>query len=270
MGRLNAEPVVVAGVDFSRAARLTGYWRVQGARQAGAAECLAGTAAAAHFRLSLGSRAALEGAPCVVRGIVETGGAEDAQLLLPFAAAASLGGFQERASLIQVRADGRRLDQVREALARALPGADVRELHAVAETEASVVLQVRGVLFWLTALVLAVTTLCVTSNFGALVLERSREIGILKAIGAGERQIGALFLCESLLLACGSAIAGYAAGLLVAWWIGREIFSGAAVGVNFAVFLPVLAVTLAVAAAATLLAASRIWRIRPAIILRGE
>ena len=38
------EPVVVAGVDFRRAAPLTAYWRVEGARAAAAGECLAGRA----------------------------------------------------------------------------------------------------------------------------------------------------------------------------------------------------------------------------------
>jgi hypothetical protein len=67
-------------------------------------------------------------------------------------------------------------------------------------------------------------------------------------------------------------VTGYLAGLGVAWWIGRRIFpdSTAAVGLNFGVFLPVAGVTLAVAAFATMAAASRIWRIRPAVILRGE
>ena len=42
------------------------------------------------------------------------------------------------------------------------------------------------------------------------------------------------------------------------------------VGVNYGVFLPVAGVTLAVAAGATLAAAARIWRIKTAVILRGE
>jgi ABC-type lipoprotein release transport system permease subunit len=60
----------------------------------------------------------------------------------------------------------------------------------------------------------------------------------------------------------------------VAYAIGRSVFTAAAhaspAGVNFAVFLPVALVTLLVAAVATLIAASRIWRIEPAVILRGE
>ncbi len=273
VGRVAGEPVVVAGVDFGRAAALTNYWRVDGARSAGAGECLVGASVASHFRVKVGGRLDLESASCTVRGIVSSGGAEDAQAIVPFETAARLAGIADAASLVQVRADGERLAAVQAALAGELPGTDVRLIHAVAETEANVVLKIRSTLFLLTALILAITTLCVSSNFSALVLERSKEIGILKAIGAAERKIAALFLSESLILGIGSSIAGYAVGLGVAWWIGRQIFpdsAAAGVGVNYGVFLPVACVTLAMATLATLAAASRIWRIRPAVILRGE
>ena len=273
LGHFGGEPVVVAGTDFRRAGPLTDYWRVDGARAAAPGECLVGSNVAAHFRLKLGQKLELEGAPCTIRGIVSSGGAEDAQVILPFDTAAQLAGLHDAASLVQVRADGERLASVQAALAKQLPDADVRVLHAVAETEANVVLKIRSTLFLLTALILTITTLCVSTNFSALVLERSKEIGILKAIGAGEKKIAALFLSESLILGLASAAAGYGVGLLVAWWIGRQIFpesAAAGVGVNYGVFLPVTGVTLAMATAATLAAAARIWRIRPAVILRGE
>ncbi len=273
VGRVEGQPVVVAGTDFRRAGPLTNYWRVDGARAAGPGECLVGANVAAHFRLKLGQKLELESAPCTICGIVSSGGAEDAQAIVPIETAARLAGLQDVASLVQVRADGERLASVQAALARQLPGTDVRLLHAVAETEANVVLKIRSTLFMLTALILAITTLCVSTNFSALVLERSKEIGILKAIGAAERKIAALFLSESLILGVASALAGYAVGLVVAWWIGRQIFpesAAAGVGVNYGVFLPVAGVTLAMATAATLAAAARIWRIRPAVILRGE
>ncbi|MGD0363573.1 MAG: FtsX-like permease family protein [Bryobacteraceae bacterium] len=273
VGRVDGEPIVVAGTDFHRAGPLTNYWRVEGARAAGPGECLAGSNVAAHFRLKLGGKFDLEGAPCIVRGIVSSGGAEDAQAIVPFDVAARLAGLHDAASVVQVRADGERLAAIQATLARQLPGTDVRTLHAVAETEANVVLKIRSTLFMLTVLILGITTLCVSSNFSALVLERSKEIGILKAIGAAERKIAALFLSESLILGVASAAVGYGVGLLVAWWIGRQIFpesAAAGVGVNYGVFLPVTGVTLVMATAATLAAAARIWRIRPAVILRGE
>lgn len=273
VGRLNGEPVVLAGVDFGRAGPLTEYWRVNGARRAAAGECLIGSTAASHFHLKPGEKARVDGAACGVRGIVATGGAEDAQVILPFGVATGIAGLHDAASIVQVRADGERVAAVQASLAKALPESDVRVLHAVAETEANVALKIRSTLFLLTLLILGITTLCVSSNFSALVLERGQEIGILKAIGAREKNIAALFLSESLVLGLVSAVAGYGLGLAVAWWIGRQIFPEAAaggVGVDYRVIGPVIGVTLTVAAAATLAAASRIWRIKPAVILRGE
>ncbi len=272
--RVGEERVVVAGIDFQRAGPLTSYWLVTGAREAGRGECLAGTTLAAHFRVGIGQTLRLASGPCTVRGIVNTGGDEDNRAMVLFARAQAQAGFQDSASMVEVRADSRRVDEIRAALARALPETDVRVLHAVAETEARVVLKVKNAVFSLAIVIFAITTLCVTGNFSALVIERSKEIGVLKAIGAGEGKIAALFLSESLVLALGSTIAGYLAGLAVAYGIGRKIFSDsssvAAIGVDFAVFAPVMAVTLLVAVLATLMAASRILRIEPAVILRGD
>jgi putative ABC transport system permease protein len=274
VGRMGDERVVLAGIDFKRAAPLTSYWQVTGLRIAGSGECLAGGTLAAHFHTGLEQSLPLASGSCTVRGIVSSGGDEDNRVMVPFERAAADAGFRDAASVVEVRADGARVDEIRSALARALPEADVRVLHAIAETEANVVLKVKAAVFSLAVVIFAITTLCVTGNFSALVIERSKEIGVLKAIGAAETKIAALFLSESLVLALTSTIAGYAAGLAVAYWIGRRIFADsgpiAAIGVDFAVFGPVMAVTLLVAIIATLFAASRIWRIEPAAILRGE
>lgn len=272
VGRIGNERVVVAGIDFERARPLTSYWQVTGARAAAQGECLAGSTLAAHFRFSVGQSAGLGSGRCLVRGIVTTGSTEDNQLMVRFERAARDAGFESTASVVEVRADGQQLASVRAALARALPECDVRVVHAIAETEAGVVLRVKATVFLLALVILAIATLSVTGNFSALVIERSKEIGVLKAIGAAETRIATLLVSESLALALVSTVAGYGAGLAVAYGIGKKVFPASAetVGVNFAVFLPVAAVTLVVATLATIVPASRIWRIEPAVILRGE
>ena len=278
-GRVNGQGVVVSGVDFKRVGPFVEYWRYENAgksanaagRSAPATLCLAGTAAAARFHLRVGDQVKLDGGACVLSGIIGTGGPEDNQLLLPLDVVEDLAGVHGRASIVQVRADGGRLDAIRGALAKALPDADIRLVRAVADTESNVVLKVRNSVFLLSFLILAITTLCVTSNFSELVIERSKEIGVLKAIGAAEGKIAALLVPESVMLAAVSTAVGYVAGLLLAGWIGRGIFAVPfAIRLDFSVLLYVGIVILTVAVSATLWAARRIWRIDPAIILRGE
>jgi putative ABC transport system permease protein len=270
-GRIGEETVAVAGFDVSKSVSLTSFWHMQGSRDIAAGECIAGEFLAARLQWKVGSAAGLQGAPCTVKGIVSTGGAEDGELLLPFDAAASLAGLNGDASLIEIRAPGERVEAVRIELAKEFPAVDMRTIVAVASTESNVVLKIRASLLLLTLLILAITTLCVSSNFSEMVIERSKEIGILKALGAAERRIAAFFVSEAAALAMMAALAGYTVGVFAAAGIGQQVFGGTfRPEVSGLVFGGVLAVMLAVAAIATGVAASRIWGIQPAIILRGE
>jgi putative ABC transport system permease protein len=269
--RSGSTTVVAAGFIPSKTEGLTPYWHMQGSREIGPGECIAGETLAARLHAAIGSPLPVADAQCTVKGIVSTGGAEDQELFVPFETAAKLAGIHDAASLVQIRAPGESVETVRAALARQFPAADVRTDLALAQTESSVVFKIRASLFLLTLIVLAITTLCVTGNFSEMVIERSKEIGILKAIGAVERRIAALFISETAALALAATLAGYAAGLFAAAGIGREVFGGAfRLQADWLVFGGVAGVMLAVAAIATGIAASRIWAIQPAIILRGE
>jgi putative ABC transport system permease protein len=270
--RVDAGAVPVAGFVSSKSAAMTSFWRMQGSRDIGPGECIAGEQLAASMGLRVGSPVPIQGAAgCALKGIVSTGGAEDRELLVPFETAAALAGIQNAASLIEIRAPGDRVEAVRAALSAQFPAADVRTVLAVAATESNVVLKLRGSLFLLTLLILGITTLCVSGNFTEMVIERSREIGILKAIGGAERRIAAFFVSESAALGLAATIVGYVAGIFAAAAIGREIFGGVfRVQLDWLVFAGVAGVMLAVAAVATIVAASRIWSIQPAVVLRGE
>jgi putative ABC transport system permease protein len=246
------------------ATRMTSYWHVTGSRDIKAGECLAGELIAGRLGLQIGQTVSWAQPPCTLKGIIATGGAEDQELLVP-------GDFTDQASFLQLRVPGDRIAPISAALAQKFPGTDFRTVRSIADTESSVVLKVRAALLLLTLVILVITTLCVSSNFSEMVIERSKEIGIMKALGAAERKIAAFFVSESAVLALASTVTGYAAGVLAAAAIGRQIFGGAfRLQPDFLVFLSVAAVMLTVAALATAIATSRIRSIQPAIILRGE
>lgn len=253
---VEGEPVVVAAVDFARLAPLTGYWEARGRREAGAGECLVGERVAERFRVDAGSE--LGGRRVV--GVVSTGGSEDAQVIVPLEASAV-------ASLIAVRVEGPRVEEARRALS--LPGIEVRVLRAVVESEAAVVLKIRGTLFLLTALVLGITVLSVMNNFGAVVYQRRKEIGVLKAIGGADAKVASLFAAEAVALGVLGSVAGFGMGAGVARWMGWQIFRQPA-SPPWETLPVVMGITLAVALVATIVPLGRIRRIEPAVILRGD
>jgi putative ABC transport system permease protein len=257
--KLRGNNVLVAGVDLPQAQSLIQYWHVQGAK----GDCMAGESLGFHP----GQTIELDGFSCQLTGTVSTGGPEDSQIILPFATVARLSSLDDVASLIQIRMPPEKLPL----LQQAVPGSDVRLVRAVAATEANVVLKVRLALFLLVAVILGIVTISVSSNFGELVMERAKEIGILKAIGAGDAKIAGFFLAESLILAVLSTLTGYILGLFVAGWIDSSVFNAAfGIHLNAGVLALASLVTIGIAIAATAFSAGRIWRIEAAGILRGE
>ena len=70
---------------------------------------------------------------------------------------------------------------------------------------------------------LAVACLGITNTMVMAVLERTREIGVMKAVGAEDQDIRFLFLAESAVIGA----AGGVIGLIFAWLLGRAINAGA-------------------------------------------
>jgi putative ABC transport system permease protein len=256
-GRVNGRIVAVAGVD--------------NAKPIAKGRCLAGETVAAQLNIRAGASIPLENNPCTLAGIISTGGPEDNELMVDFDSAARLAGTHDEASMIEIQAPGDRIENVRAGLAKEFPMADVRTVQAVADTESNVVLKMRAALLLLTLLILAITTLCVSSNFTEIVIDRAKEIGIMKALGGAERRIAAFFISESATLAVVATIVGYLGGVFAVAGIGREIFGGVfRLHFDWLVLAGVGVVMLIVATVATTIATARIWNIQPAVILRGE
>jgi ABC-type lipoprotein release transport system permease subunit len=73
-------------------------------------------------------------------------------------------------------------------------------------------------------IILAITATVIVNTLIMAVFERTREIGILSAIGMKGRRILAMFLAETTLLAVGGIIIGLALGWLVVAYLSRYGF----------------------------------------------
>ncbi len=276
VGQLNGEPAVLAGTRFERLGAFARAWHWQGRKPRAEGECAAGGRLAAHFRVAPGSRlkAAYRGdaIELQVTAVVTTGASEDHQLLLPLESLQRLAGLPGRISLLQVIAPGTgaEAEAARARLAAIYRGgAEVRLLRPVAESSARVLLKVKGMLFAVTGLVLGIIGLCVMTTLSAIVLERRKDIAVMKALGGNQRRITALFLSEAAALGLLAGAAGYAAGLLLARWLGQAIFR-APVALRPVVLPEVVLVTLLVALLATLFPLRIVRAVEPAAILKGE
>lgn len=152
----------------------------------------------------------------IVRGIFTTGVStyDKGMVLLPLAKAQAFSGTQNRASFIFVLLKDREQADV---VAAALQGSKYQVKTWRELNEILVLMEdfSNAYLFILNLIVMGVTATVIINTLVMAVFERTREIGVLSAIGMKGRQIVALFLAEASLLALG----GLAFGVLLGWGI---------------------------------------------------
>ena len=72
----------------------------------------------------------------------------------------------------------------------------------------------KNVMFYILFFIMIVAALCILSALITFVVQKTREIGMLKAIGATSWQISGIFLAQSAMVGTMGVIAGYGLGML--------------------------------------------------------
>jgi putative ABC transport system permease protein len=236
--------------------------------------CLVGIKAAQQLHLQSGDRLTLRNdkreETCRSEIADARGDAQDSQIVVNLDAAQRLTSMLGKVSLIQLSVAGtpREIRDYIATLARNIPDADVHGLRQFTDAEAKIYTRVSGLLTATTALVLALTGLCVMAAMTNVAMERKNDVGLMKAIGGATRRVLRLFLAEAALLGLIGGIVGAAAGLLLSIWLGKTVF-GVAARPRFIVYPVSVALTILVAIVSSY-PLRRLANISPASVFRGE
>ncbi len=273
--------VIVAGTWLDQMSQLSPWWKITGqpvTDRDDLDQCLVGSKVARQLRLTQGSRIELRYADSLgdrtvsltVAGVIDSGGQEDSQVIANLPVVQKLAALQDRIGLVQIGIPGTP-GEIEAAIAQlnaALPELDVRPVPQLAQAEARLLPRIRGLIFFMVALILVLTTLCVFASMAALAMERRRDVGLMKAIGGSMSRIVSIFLTEAGALGLVGALIGYVAGIFLSRWIGERAFH-VAISARPEVLPLVVALMVGVALAGAL-PLRLLGRIRPAEILRGE
>jgi putative ABC transport system permease protein len=198
------------------------------------------------------------------------GDAQDSQIVVNLDAAQRLASLPGKVSLVQVSVPGtpREIREYIATLTQNIPAADVHGLRQFTDAEAKIYTRISGLLTATTALVLALTGLCVMAAMTNVAMERKNDVGLMKAIGGATRRVLRLFLAEAALLGLAGGIVGAAAGLLLSIWLGKTVF-GVAARPRLIVYPVSVALTILVAIVSSY-PLRRLANISPASVFRGE
>jgi putative ABC transport system permease protein len=190
---------VIYGIDYDRFNGLSsGFTFLSGGTFSGPDDAIADDLAAKARKLKVGSTVSLMNRSFRVCGIVVHG--KGARFFLPIQKAQEIAGAEQRVSLIYVRSTGD-TGAVLAELNKLLPGYRIRSMAEYMSLMTSSNLpELRPFLRSFIGLGIVISFLVVLLTMYTMVLERRREIGILKAIGSSRLEICWLILAEALML----------------------------------------------------------------------
>ena len=236
--------------------------------------CLVGVKAAQQLHLQPTDRLTLKNdkveQSCISEIADAHGDAQDSQIVVNLDAAQRLASLPGKVSLIQISVAGtpREIRDYIVTLSQKIPDADVHGLRQFTDAEAKIYTRVSGLLTATTALVLALTGLCVMAAMTNVAMERKNDVGLMKAIGGATRRVLRLFLAEAALLGLAGGLVGAAAGLVLSIWLGKTVF-GVAARPRLIVYPVSVALTILVAIVSSY-PLRRLANISPASVFRGE
>ena len=271
--RVNGTSVIVVGVHPREERLLKTWWKVsQGKYLEASDEALVGAVAAELLKLNVGDAIALNGGEATITGILEeTGSNEDYQVFVPLETAQKAFDKEGFVSSIDIRAlcNACPTSDIASAINENMAGVRGVAVTQIAETEMGMLEKIKGFLFALAAITLAVGCFGVVNTMTTSVHERIKDIGIMRAVGASRNQIMKIFLYEAIIIGIAGGFLGYVAGTLLAYIVGPLIFGGVAVTYVPQYFLPSLALATFVATIAAVYPAFRASKIKVADSFRS-
>jgi putative ABC transport system permease protein len=233
----------------------------------------------------------------VVTGIVSSGDETDNLVLIPLEFAQALATADGEVSRVEISARTKPEDafarrdpdtlsgpmreiwycrpyansiayQIREAI----PGAQAEQVRRVEQTEGTVLSRISGLMWLVSGAALLAAGFAVSAAMATAVLERRREIGLMRSLGASKSAIALLFYAESGLLAVLAGSVGYLAGSAMAYWLGATIFPGDGTPklLNLVLLPVVVAMALIVAVAGSTPSIRKALRTDPSTVLRVD
>ena len=296
LGTYFARHVVFGKQDFVTGVRTTHpWWKVRGAWPDDSSEdVLLGERLAARLNRTPGQNIEIAGQPRQIAGILSTGGAEDDQIIAPLALAQQILGKPGAVRRIYVSAVTKPEDEfarrdpksmspamydrwycspyaqsIAFQLQEAIPHSHAEQIRQVAQNEGTVLSRIQGLMLLITLAALLASALAVSASMATSVIERRKEVGLMKALGAGNLAVAVLFFAEAALLALLAGTVGFAGGALLARQIGHSIFAS-----QITVQPVLLPVILSIAVLVTFLGSAaairRAVRFDPVYALRGD
>ena len=213
---IQGKPVLLAGMDFKVSSILKPWWRVNGGLPK-TGGLLAGAEAAGKLKLQIGNRVHLADRTLIVKGILEPTGSQDDHLVFTdLETAQQILGKDGEISLVEVAALCKDcpVDDMVVQIGEKMPSTKVMAIQQVVRGRMETLAHFRKFSYGLSIVVVLIGGLVVLVTLMGSVRERTREIGIFRAVGFRKSQVMKIIFLETGVISLLAGVSGYAAGLV--------------------------------------------------------
>lgn len=214
--------VLLMGVDFAVELNLKTWWMLNGKAPANDAELIAGHEVASALELKAGDSVMLGGRTFIVAALLQqTGGPEDNLLVGDLHAMQAVLGKQGKISMVEIAAFCRDcpINEMVLQIADQFPDAKVTALKQAVMSKMQSIDMFRSFSYGIAALVIFIGSLLVFVTMMGSVNERTREIGIFRAIGFRRGHVMQILLLEAIVVGFLGGLSGYLSGNGIAWTV---------------------------------------------------
>ncbi|HKM66349.1 MAG TPA: FtsX-like permease family protein [Candidatus Acidoferrum sp.] len=206
--------IIIYGIDYQRFNALSkGFIFRAGRPFQSPDECLADDIIAQTSHLKVGDTVVLSNHPFTVSGIVAHG--KGARFFIPLKTGQDILGAENHISMIFVRSKGD-TEAAREEILKLDPQNRIRSMtEYVSLMNSSNLPELKPFIKTMVGLGIIISFLVVLMNMHTMVLERTREIGILKALGFSRFDIVKMLLGETAFLTVAGSLFGIAITFLM-------------------------------------------------------
>ena len=248
--RVNNKNVLLMGVIFEEELALKTWWqKTGGSFPQKENEVILGSAVASLFGFKIGDTINLSGKSFKVATILKpTGASEDDAIIASLNPVQTLLGKEGKLSMVEISAfcQGCPITELTLQIAEKFPDAKVTAMKQAVMSKMQSIDMFRSFSLGISIIVILIGSLLVLVTMMGSVNERTREIGIFRAIGFRRGHVMQIILLEALLLGIIGGILGFVIGNLIAYGIIPIVMKdGAFAGIN--VNLGIISILMAVA-----------------------
>ena len=287
--RINDRPVMAAATDIEEAKKTSPFWSVDGEWPALSGEIMIGKNVADTYNLKVGERMTCTYAPdtgeesqdedivldnyldYTVTGILDTGGNEEDYVYMTLEDMEKLTDKETAYDVceLSVSASPAELSEIADNISGNVDGVSARLVKRVTQSETTVLSKLKALVLLVTIIVLALTMICVATTMTAVVAERRKEIGLRKALGAGNNSIISEFMGEGLVLGAVGGLLGALLGFAFAQAVSKNVFNSSITLMPLLIPVTIIA-SVIVTGIACMIPIRSATDVDPALVLKGE